>query len=69
MDTLVIGEKYSHHETLGKLTIRKTGDTFPLGLLLTVAGISLAGLAVLIFQCVHSKAVTERDSETEDSEH
>ena len=47
----------------------QTGDTFPLGLLLTVAGISLAGLAVLIFQCVHSKAVTERDSETEDSEH
>ena len=49
--------------------IAQTGDTFPLGLLLTVAGISLAGLAVLIFQCVHSKAVTERDSETEDSEH
>ena len=49
--------------------IPQTGDTFPLGLLLTVAGISLAGLAVLIFQCVHSKAVTERDSETEDSEH
>ena len=49
--------------------IPQTGDTFPLGLLLTVAGISLAGLAVLIFKCVHSKAVTERDSETEDSEH
>ena len=49
--------------------IPQTGDTFPLGLLLTVAGISLAGLAVLIFQCVHSKAVTERDSETEDSEY
>ena len=26
MDTLVIGEKYSNHETLGKLTIRKTGE-------------------------------------------
>lgn len=49
--------------------IPQTGDTFPLGLLLTVAGISLAGLAVLIFKCVHSKAVTERDSETEDSGH
>ena len=49
--------------------IPQTGDTFPLGLLLTVAGISLAGLAVLIFKCVHSKAVTERNSETEDSEH
>ena len=26
MDTLVIGEKYSNHETLGKVTIRKTGE-------------------------------------------
>ena len=26
MDTLVIGEKYSNHETFGKLTIRKTGE-------------------------------------------
>ena len=26
MDTLVIGENYSNHETLGKLTIRKTGE-------------------------------------------
>lgn len=26
MDTLVIGERYSNHETLGKLTIRKTGE-------------------------------------------
>ena len=49
--------------------ISQTGDTFPLGLLLTVAGISLAGLAMLIFKCVHSKAVTERGSETEDGEH
>ena len=49
--------------------IPQTGDTFQVGMLLTVAGISLAGLAVLIFKCVHSKAVTERDSETEDSEH
>jgi len=26
MDTLVIGEKYSNHETIGKLTISKTGE-------------------------------------------
>ena len=44
--------------------IPQTGDTFPLGLLLTVAGISLAGLAVLIFKCVHSKFVAEHDDET-----
>ena len=44
--------------------IPQTGDTFPLGLLLTVAGISLAGLAVLIFKCVHCKSVAEHD-ETE----
>ena len=46
--------------------IPQTGDTFPLGLLLTVAGISLAGLAVLIFKCVHCKAVAQKDdNETE----
>ena len=44
--------------------IPQTGDTFPLGLLLTAAGISLAGLAVLIFKCVHSKSVAEHDTET-----
>ena len=44
--------------------IPQTGDTFPLGLLLTVAGISLAGLAVLIFKCVHCKSVAEQDDET-----
>lgn len=27
MDTLVIGEDYWNEETLGKLTIRKTGET------------------------------------------
>ena len=26
MDTLVIGENYFNHETLGRLTIRKTGE-------------------------------------------
>ena len=44
--------------------IPQTGDTFPLGLLLTIAGISLAGLAVLIFKCVRSKSVAEHDAET-----
>ncbi|WP_270510309.1 MSCRAMM family protein [Gemmiger formicilis] len=44
--------------------IPQTGDTFPLGLLLTVAGISLAGLAVLIFKCVHCKSVAKHDDET-----
>ena len=41
--------------------IPQTGDTFPLGLLLTVAGISLAGLAALIYKCVHCKSVAEQD--------
>ena len=44
--------------------IPQTGDTFPLGLLLTVAGISLAGLAALIYKCVHCKSVAEHDDET-----
>ena len=47
--------------------IPQTGDTFPLGLLLALAGLSLAGLAVLIYRCVHCKAVAEHD-ETEDGE-
>ena len=47
--------------------IPQTGDTFPLGLILALAGISLAGLAVLIYKCVHCKAVAEYD-ETEDGE-
>ena len=44
--------------------IPQTGDSFPLGLLLTLAGLSLAGLAALICKCVHCKSVAERD-ETE----
>ena len=44
--------------------IPQTGDTFPLGLLLALAGLSLAGLAALIYKCVHCKSVAERD-ETE----
>lgn len=47
--------------------IPQTGDTFPLGLLLALAGLSLAGLAVLIYKCVHCKSVAEHD-ETEDGE-
>ena len=44
--------------------IPQTGDTFPLGLLLALAGLSLAGLAALIYKCVRCKSVAERD-ETE----
>ena len=44
--------------------IPQTGDTFPLGLLLALAGISLAGLAALIYKCVHCKSVAEHDDET-----
>ena len=47
--------------------IPQTGDTFPLGLLLALVGLSLAGLAVLIYKCVHCKSVAEHD-ETEDGE-
>ena len=48
--------------------IPQTGDTFPLGLILALAGLSLAGLAALICKCVHCKSVAEHD-ETEDGEH
>ena len=44
--------------------IPQTGDTFPLGLILALAGLSLAGLAVLLYKCVHCKSVAEHD-ETE----
>ena len=47
--------------------IPQTGDTFPLGLLLALAGLSLAGLAALIYKCVRCKSVAEHD-ETEDGE-
>ena len=47
--------------------IPQTGDTFPLGLILALAGLSLAGLAALIYKCVHCKSVAEHD-ETEDGE-
>ena len=44
--------------------IPQTGDTFPLGLLLALAGLSLAGLAALIYKCVHCKSVAEHGNET-----
>ena len=43
--------------------IPQTGDTFPLGLLLALAGLSLAGLAVLIYKCVHCKDVALKDDD------
>ena len=46
--------------------IPQTGDTFPLGLLLALAGLSLAGLAALIYKCIHCKDVALKDDyETE----
>ena len=43
--------------------IPQTCDTFPLGLLLALAGLSLAGLAVLIYKCVHCKSVAQKDDD------
>lgn len=43
--------------------IPQTGDSFPLGLLLTLAGLSLAGLAALIYKSVHCKAVAQKDDD------
>ena len=43
--------------------IPQTGDSFPLGLLLTLAGLSLAGLAALIYKSVHCKAVAQKDED------
>ena len=43
--------------------IPQTGDTFPLGLILALAGISLAGLAMLIYKCVHCKSVAQKDDD------
>ncbi|SKA87206.1 hypothetical protein SAMN02745178_01702 [Gemmiger formicilis] len=50
------------------LTIPKTGDNSPLGLLLAIAGISLAGLAVLIHKSARRKDITPRDDDDEDTE-
>ena len=43
--------------------IPQTGDTFPLWLLLALAGLSLAGLAALIYKCVHCKSVAQKDDD------
>lgn len=50
------------------LTIPKTGDNSPLGLLLAIAGISLAGLAVLIHKSARRKDIAPRDDDDEDTE-
>lgn len=43
--------------------IPQTGDTFPLGLLLALAGLSLAGLAALIYKCIHCKDIAPKDDD------
>ena len=43
--------------------IPQTGDTFPLGLLLALAGLSLAGLAALLYKCIHCKDVAQKDDD------
>jgi len=48
--------------------IPKTGDNSPLGLLLTIAGISLAGLAVLVHKSARRKDIAPRDDDDEDTE-
>ena len=50
------------------LTIPKTGDNSPLGVLLAIAGISLAGLAILIYKSTRSKEVAPRTDEDNDTE-
>ena len=50
------------------LTIPKTGDNSPLGLLLAIAGISLAGLAVLVHKSACRKDIAPRDDDDEDTE-
>ena len=50
------------------LTIPKTGDNSPLGLLLAIAGISLAGLAVLVHKSALRKDIAPRDDDDEDTE-
>ena len=43
--------------------IPQTGDTFPLGLILALAGLSLAGLAALLYKCVNCKSVAQKDDD------
>ena len=47
--------------------IPKTGDNSPLGLLLAIAGISLAGLAVLVYKSTRRKDIAPRDDDDEDT--
>ena len=49
-------------------SIPQTGDNFHLGLLMAIAGISLAGLAVLIYKNVHRKDIATRVDDDEDTE-
>lgn len=48
--------------------IPKTGDNSPLGLLLAIAGISLAGLAVLVYKSARRKDIAPRDDDDEVTE-
>ena len=48
--------------------IPKTGDNSPLGLLLAIAGISLVGLAILIYKSARSKELAPRTDEDNDTE-
>ena len=50
------------------LTIPKTGDNSSLGLQLAIAGISLAGLAVLVHKSARRKDIVPRDDDDEDTE-
>lgn len=50
------------------LMIPKTGDNSPLGLLLAIAGISLVGLAILIYKSARSKELAPRTDEDNDTE-
>ena len=50
------------------LTIPKTGDNSSLGLLLAIAGISLAGLAVLVHKSARRKDIAPRDDDDDDTE-
>ena len=51
-----------------QLTIPKTGDNSPLGLLLAIMGVSLAGLAVLVYKNIRSNEIAPRTDEDEDTE-
>ena len=50
------------------LTSPKTGDNTPLGLLLAIMGVSLAGLAVLVYKSAHRKDIAPRDDDGKDED-